>query len=130
MDRQHELGVAALRRGDPVGIVGDRDLTGGGIEVPLFGAPAPLAAGPALLALETGVTPHVFGVYRDPEGVYHAVIRRIEFPAEGSRRERVTAFLEREAGAFERFIAVAPEQWFAVFFPIWRDNAERAAPAP
>ena len=121
--------VAALRRGDPVGIVGDRDLTGGGIEVPLFGAPAPLAAGPALLALETGVTPHVFGVYRDQRGVYHAVIRRIEFPAEGSRRERVTKFLEREAQAFERFIAVAPEQWFAVFFPIWRDDAERAAPA-
>ena len=30
----------ALRNGIPVGLVGDRDLTGGGTLVPLFGAPA------------------------------------------------------------------------------------------
>lgn len=121
--------VAAIRRGDPVGIVGDRDLTGGGIEVPFFGAPAPLAAGPALLALETGVTPHAFGIHRDASGLYHAMVGRIPFPQDGTRRERVTAFLETEAQAFERFIAVAPEQWFAVFFPIWRDDPDRMVPA-
>ena len=31
--------LAALRRGVPVGLVGDRDLTGGGTPIDLFGAP-------------------------------------------------------------------------------------------
>lgn len=111
----------ALRQGQAVGILGDRDITGGGIEVELFGAPAPLAAGPALLAMETGVTPNVFSVWRDEDGVYHGRAEQVPFPAEGTRRERVTRFLEAEARAFERHIAAAPEQWLAVFHPIWPD---------
>jgi phosphatidylinositol dimannoside acyltransferase len=129
----------ALERGETVGILGDRDITGGGIDTELFGSPAPLAAGPALLALETGVTPYVFGVWRDANDVYHADLVQIPFPAEGSRRERVTGYLEAEARAFERFVAEAPEQWLAVFHPIWPDleragaakrAAAPAAPAP
>jgi len=127
-----ELGAAkrllrdALERGETVGLLGDRDITGGGIDIELFGAPAPLAAGPALLALETGVTPYVFGVWRAAHAVYPADLQRVPFPAEGTRRERVTAYLEAEARAFERFVARAPEQWLAVFHPIWPD-LERAA---
>jgi KDO2-lipid IV(A) lauroyltransferase len=127
----------ALRDGEIVGLLGDRDLTGGGIETDLFGAPAPLAAGPALLALETGVTPNVFGVWRDGAGVYHASMEALPLPADGTRRERVNAYLAAEARAFERHIAVAPEQWLAVFHPIWPDleasvdqpNRPVAAPA-
>lgn len=111
----------ALERGETVGLLGDRDITGGGIDTELFGAPSPLAAGPALLALETGVTPHVFGVWRDPTGVYHVKAEQVPFPAEGTRRERVTAYLAAEARAFERLVAAAPEQWLAVFHPLWPD---------
>lgn len=117
----------ALERGETVGLLGDRDITGGGIEVELFGAPAPLAAGPALLALDTGVTPRVFGIRRDPDGVYRARAEAVPFPADGSRRERVTRFLEAEARAFERHVAAAPEQWLAVFHPIWPDLEAAAA---
>jgi lauroyl/myristoyl acyltransferase len=132
----------ALERGETVGLLGDRDITGGGIETELFGAPAPLAAGPALLALETGVTPHVFGVWRDPQGIYRARAEAVPFRAEGTRRERVTAWLDDAARAFERHVAVAPEQWLAVFHPIWPDlegeparasrrtSPSAAAPAP
>jgi phosphatidylinositol dimannoside acyltransferase len=104
-----------------VGLLGDRDITGGGIDTQLFGAPAPLAAGPALLALDTGITPHVFGVWRDATGVYHVGAEPVPFPAEGTRRERVTGYLAAEARAFERHIARAPEQWIAIFHPIWPD---------
>jgi hypothetical protein len=38
-----------------------------------------------------------------------------------SRRERLSAFLNAEARAFERAIADAPEQWWTVFFQIWPD---------
>ena len=111
----------ALERGETVGLLGDRDITGGGIATDFFGSPAPLAAGPALLALETGVTPHVFGVWRDERGVYHGRAETIPFKAEGTRRERVTAWLQDAARAFERHIAAAPEQWLAVFHPVWPD---------
>ena len=126
--------AGALRDGEIVGILGDRDITGGGIETELFGAAAPLAAGPALLALETDVTPYVFGVRRDRAGVYQASVEAVPLPPDGTRRERVTAFLAAEARAFERFIAAAPEQWLAVFHPIWPDLEvspvnERQAPA-
>lgn len=117
----------ALRRGQTVGLLGDRDITGGGIEVELFGARSPLAVGPALLAMETGVTPHVFGVWRDEAGVYHGRAEQVPFPAEGTRRERVTRYLEAEARAFERHIAAAPEQWLAIFHPIWPDLEPVAA---
>jgi lauroyl/myristoyl acyltransferase len=111
----------ALLAGGTVGLLGDRDITGGGIETKFFGAPSPLAAGPALLAMDTGVTPHVFGVWRDASDVYHVSVEPVPFPAEGSRRERVTAYLDAEARAFERHIAAAPEQWLAVFHPLWPD---------
>jgi hypothetical protein len=39
----------------------------------------------------------------------------------GARRARGEAVLAAEAQAFEHFIAAAPEQWSAVFFPIWPD---------
>lgn len=120
----------ALERGETVGLLGDRDITGGGIETEFFGAPSPLAAGPALLAMDTGISPHVFGVWRDAEGVYHVAAEEVPFPGEGSRRERVTAYLQAEARAFERHIAAAPEQWIAVFHPLWPDlerGSERTA---
>jgi lauroyl/myristoyl acyltransferase len=113
--------VEALGRGEPVGLLGDRDITGGGIEVPFFGARAPLPAGPALLALETGVVPHVFGVWRDARGVYHARAQPVPMRPDGTRRQRVTGYLEDEAKVFERWISLAPEQWLAVFHPIWPD---------
>jgi hypothetical protein len=42
----------------------------------------------------------------------------------------VTAFLAAEVRTFERLIANAPEQWWAIFFQIWPDEAKvgRAGP--
>ena len=79
--------VEAVEAGDIVAIVGDRDLTGRGPEVQLFGAAATLPAGPAFVALRGGVPLMVAGIY----GVKRADGRRgweahigeiIELPAE------------------------------------------------
>lgn len=113
--------LAALRRGEIVGLVADRDITGGGIPTPLFGHPAPLPAGPALLALESGAPACVAAVRRSGRGRYRGRMERVELPSTGSRRERVTGFLAAEAAAFERVVATAPDQWWAIFFPIWPD---------
>jgi KDO2-lipid IV(A) lauroyltransferase len=119
-EARRELTVA-LRGGTSVGLVGDRDLTGGGTLTELFGAPARLPLGPALLAVETGAPVFVSAVRRAAGGRYRGAVERVDVPAEGSRRERATIATERIARAFERVIERAPEQWWAVFFPIWPD---------
>jgi KDO2-lipid IV(A) lauroyltransferase len=116
--------TAALRDGTSVGLVGDRDLTGGGTLTELFGAPARLPLGPALLATETGAPAFVAAVRRAGTGRYLGRLERVDVPEEGSRRERTTAAAASIATAFERVIADAPEQWWAVFFPIWPDLAD------
>jgi KDO2-lipid IV(A) lauroyltransferase len=113
--------TAALRGGTSVGIVGDRDLTGGGTLTELFGAPARLPLGPALLAIETGAPAYVAAVRRAGPGRYRGRLEPVSIPADGSRRERATAATAAIARGFERVIADAPEQWWAVFFPIWPD---------
>ena len=118
--------MAALSRSEPVGIVGDRDLTGGGMPVRMFGAATSLPLGPALVAIESGAPTFGVSVRRRPHGRYIGRLDPLTIPPTGSRRERVTALLEIEARWFEQQVARAPEQWWAVFFPIWPD-LERAA---
>jgi lauroyl/myristoyl acyltransferase len=118
--------IEALRNGIPVGLVGDRDLTGGGIPIPLFGAPAVLPMGPAMLAVESGVPTYALTVRRAGRGHYRGRVIPIDVPTEGTRRERVTLTMTRLAAAFEDLIADAPDQWWAVFFPIWPDLEEAA----
>jgi len=105
------------------GLIADRDITGGGVEVPFFGVPAPIPAGPGLLAVQSHVPAFVAGAWRTTPGHYRGRLERIDPGAVGTRREQVTAFLTAEVAAFERLIARAPDQWWAVFFPIWPDEA-------
>ncbi|HEX9043839.1 MAG TPA: lysophospholipid acyltransferase family protein [Candidatus Limnocylindrales bacterium] len=113
--------LAALERGEIAGLIADRDIGGGGIPVPLFGHPAPLPIGAALLVMESGAPAIVAAVRRLGGGRYRARIVRLEPIADGPRRERVTAFLTAQAAAFQGLIADAPDQWWAAFFPIWPD---------
>ena len=126
--------TAALRRGEAVGLIADRDITGGGLQVPFFGAPAPMPIGPALLAIESGAPIYVAAMRREGIGRYRGRLARVDVPAEGSRRERVTGIVTAVAAAFEEAISHAPEQWWATFFPIWPDiepaaTEERASTA-
>jgi KDO2-lipid IV(A) lauroyltransferase len=121
-EARRELG-AALERGEIAGFVADRDITGGGVDVPFFGQPAPIPAGPGLLAAQSGVPAFVAGAWRTSPGRYRGSLERIPAAAGGTRREQLTAFLTAEVAAFERLIAKAPEQWWAIFFPIWPQEA-------
>jgi lauroyl/myristoyl acyltransferase len=119
-DARREL-LAAIRRGDPVGLVADRDVAGGGMPTQLFGAEARLPIGPALLAVETGAAIYLAAIRRTGLGRYAGRLIEVPVPADGPRRERIAGALAAEARAFEQAIADAPEQWWAVFFPIWTD---------
>jgi lauroyl/myristoyl acyltransferase len=120
---------AALRAGEPVGIVADRDIGGGGLPIELFGSPAPLPIGPALVAIESGAPLYAVGVRRLPDGRVAGRLLPIAVAADGTRRERIAATLGAMAAAFESLIADAPEQWSAVFFPLWPDLAPGAVAA-
>jgi KDO2-lipid IV(A) lauroyltransferase len=115
---------AALDRHEMVALVADRPVGGVGSTVELFGAPARLPAGPAVLADETGAPAWLIVTRRSGWRDYRSRIERIvpaPLKAGETRRERLTAFLDAEARAFERAVADAPEQWWTVFFPIWQD---------
>jgi phosphatidylinositol dimannoside acyltransferase len=113
--------LRALRSGRSVGMVADRDLTRGGIEVPLFGHPAPIPAGPALVALEAGVPVYVGSARRVGGGRYRGRLIHVPTPETGTHRERVVALTASIASAFESILADAPEQWWGSFHPIWPD---------
>jgi lauroyl/myristoyl acyltransferase len=119
--------LASLRRGESVGLVADRELTGGGIEVRLFGAPTRIPAGPVLLASQSGAPVYVAAVRRTGPGRYRGNLRPLAVPGGTSRRERTRAMAQAEAELFEQIIVDAPEQWLAVFHPIWPD-LEQAGP--
>ena len=112
---------ASLERGEAVGLVADRPVGGVGTQVELFGAPARLPVGPAFLALESGSSAWVIATRRAGSNEYRARIEELVVPTDGTRRQRMAAFLAAEARAFERAVADAPEQWWTMFFPIWDD---------
>lgn len=119
---RHAL-LAAVRRGESIGMVNDRDLTGTGIPVPFFGVPAPISPGPALLAVETGLPVYVGSARRTAGNRYAGKMIRVHAPSEGTRRERVVALTHEITAAYETILADGPEQWWAAFHPIWPDLA-------
>ena len=107
-----------LAAGRFVALVADRDLSGRGVEVEMFGARRRLPAGPAVLALRSGAPVVVADIYETRAGWRCILHPPIEPVATGDRRADVQALTERIASAFERGIAAAPSQWH-LFQPGW-----------
>jgi KDO2-lipid IV(A) lauroyltransferase len=113
--------LEAVERGDPVGMVADRDLTGGGIKVDYFGHPASFPIGPALMAIEADLPLYVAAARRTKDLRYLGRMLRVPEPGPGTRRERVTELTTGMVRAFENLLADAPEQWWGAFHVIWPD---------
>ena len=109
-------------RGEAVALVADRLIGGSGTRVQLFGAPARLPAGPAILAVETGAPMYALAVHRRAPGEWVGRVERLDVPGDGPRRERLHATLDAQVRAFERFIADAPDQWWTLLFRIWEED--------
>lgn len=121
----HEL-LRALRAGGLVGLICDRDLTGNGIEVELFGEKTRLPPGPAALALRTGAAVLPAAVYFGPRRGHDAVIRPpISYERRGALRDDVAGMTRAIAAELEKLIRRAPEQWH-VFQPNWPSDQERS----
>ncbi len=118
--------VEALRRGGLVGMAADRDLGGDGQQVRLFGEPVTVPAGPAALSLMTGRPLLVAACWRVGQERFRARAWPVEIPLSGDRRADAAALSQAMAARFEEAIAVAPEQWWASFQPIWTDRSGSA----
>jgi lauroyl/myristoyl acyltransferase len=113
----------ALKRGESVGMVNDRDLVGGGLLVPFFGAPAPIPPGCALLSIETGVPIYAAACRRVRGGRYVGQVVAVRPASDGPKRQRLTELTGNIAEAFEALLADAPEQWWGAAHRIWPDLA-------
>lgn len=117
-----------LREGGIVGIIGDRDLTGGGQPVTMFGHPTTIPSGPAFLAVTHGATVTVGRCLRIGPDRFRGEGELIEVPDTGDRRSDVAILTERIAARLEHDIGLAPEQWWGAFEPYWPDlRAQHAA---
>ena len=118
--------VRLLSENHVLTLVADRDLTGRGVRVEMFGAPRLLPAGPAYLALATGSPLAVAAVFTTDQG-WHCVINPpIVMERTGVTREDVSAATIAIAAQFERFIAAAPADWH-MFQPAWEEDGAPSA---
>jgi lauroyl/myristoyl acyltransferase len=109
-----------------VALVADRDLTGRGIEVEMFGATRRVPAGPALLSLSSGAPLVVCPVYTRDDGWEVRIEEPLEIERSGVIREDVAALSRLMAERFERAIAAKPTDWH-MFQPAWDGSASAAA---
>lgn len=111
--------LRALRAGGAVCLVCDRDLTGDGVEVELFGEPTTMPAGPAVLALRTGAPLVPVGIYfRQRRGRLVRILPPVPAERSGSLRDDVRRVTQELAHRFETLIAAAPDQWL-MMQPVW-----------
>lgn len=112
-----------------VALVADRDLTGRGIAVELFGRPWRVPAGPALLSLSTGAPLIPCSVRTLPDGWEISFDPPLDIQSTGNTRADVAALSRLMAERFERAIAAHPTDWhmFQPAFPAPREPAASGA---
>lgn len=109
----------ALRAGKIVALLGDRDVTGAGIDVEFFGKPVTLPQGPARLSVRTGAPIVPAFMLRRPNDSWHIYIERPIYPDTSiDRDESVRDMMSKYALVMEEYIRWHPSQW-AVFYDFW-----------
>jgi KDO2-lipid IV(A) lauroyltransferase len=124
--------AAAIRRGDVVCLLADRDVAGNGVEVDFFGERTRLPAGPALLALRTGAPLIPAAVYWRGSGRHAVALPPLDTRRLGGIRADVSRVVQAYAAALEHLIRAAPEQWH-LMSPNWPSDYEalgRPVPEP
>jgi phosphatidylinositol dimannoside acyltransferase len=118
----HRALTDRLRGGGVVCLLADRDVTGSGTEVELFGEPARLPTGPAQLAALTGalLVPAFLGFTADGWSI------RMAEPVPVPGRRDVRTATQGVADALAELIAAEPADWHALQ-PVWSAD-QRSVP--
>jgi len=103
-----------------IALVADRDLSASGVDVTFFGFLARMPAGPALLAIKTGIPLVVAHVSYMDSGI-HIEFTSVDVALAGSESERVALTTQRMASLFEKGIAAHPQDWH-MLQRIWTDG--------
>ena len=114
---------AVLAANHLAGLLSDRDLSGKAPVVELFGEPARIPAGPAVLSQRSGAPIVPISMLHRPRMRYHLQV----LEAFDTRGMSLRDAVGRVAHAIEDLIRLAPEQWHA-FQPIF--EADRPAARP
>lgn len=115
--------VTLLKRAEEkrlIALVADRDLSKSGIDVQFFGHPARMPAGPALLAVKTGIPLIVAHVSYTERGI-HIDFHDVPLETQGSDDEKISYLVQRCAELFEVGISARPEDWH-MLQRIWIDG--------
>src|SRR6266581_1040502 len=94
-----------------VALVADRDLSGRGVDVEMFGATRKLPAGPALLSIKTGSPLLSCPCYTTEDGWVCWIGEPLQVEMTGDTRTDVTALTRLLATTFERGIEAKPVDW-------------------
>ena len=108
------------REGALIALVADRDLSKSGVDVSFFNYPARMPAGPALLAVRTGIPLITAFVSYTDTGI-HIEFNSVDIPSDGSESERIAKVVQICADHFARGIASSPQDWH-MLQRIWIDG--------
>jgi KDO2-lipid IV(A) lauroyltransferase len=118
--------IERLRSGGTIALLCDRDLSGRGVPVTLFGEETTMPAGPVALADRTGAVLLPVGTYfEDGPGHQFEVHPALQIPDAATTEERVRLGTQALAGVVEKIIRKAPEQWHLIL-PNWPSDREAA----
>jgi len=112
--------VQRARDGKLIALVADRDLSASGIDVEFFGGVARMPAGPAIIAIRTGI-PLVTAFVSYTESGIHVDLREIAIPAGGDEESRLKATVQLCADNFAEGIKAHPDDWH-MMQRIWVDG--------
>ena len=116
--------LKALRRGEAVALVGDRDFTGNGHPQSFFGRDVSLPRGAAWFAHRTGVPITMGFATRAPDDSF---ILRMHPPIDPAHEPSEEAIQAKIVAIMEDTIARDPCQWF-IFDPFWPSTSGNPPP--
>jgi KDO2-lipid IV(A) lauroyltransferase len=103
----------SLRAGRAVGFIADQGVLGlASTFVPFFGRPAKTPRGAAVFALRFEVPVMFVVAVRKPNGRFRIVFERVELGSTGDRDKDVDAIVARYTQLLEKWVRIAPEQYF------------------
>ncbi|MFH1519080.1 MAG: lysophospholipid acyltransferase family protein [Candidatus Omnitrophota bacterium] len=111
----------ALKQGDTLALLGDRDFSGQGVKLEMFSRYAHFPRGVAFFALKTKAPIIPIFLVRENKNYYHLIFdKAISYSAAG---EDQVAIIKQCNLVLEKYIKKYPQQWY-VFQKYWTDNYE------